>query len=56
MEPKSKKTKAYREKKPLTRVVVATEAPPMEEPRSFEDRSVVAPLVVNDNFWSVELD
>ena len=51
-EPKSKKGKLDKGRKPATRAAVTEK----EEARNFEERNVVAPIIVNDDFWMVELD
>ena len=51
-EPRSKRSKLDKGRKPATRAT-ATEK---EEARNFAERNVVAPIIANDDFWTVELD
>ena len=51
-EPKSKKGKLDKGRKSATKAAVTEK----EEARNFGERNVVAPIIVNDDFWTVELD
>ena len=52
-EPRPKKAKSEKPRKPSTRTAPSESS---QGPRSFDERPIMSPLIINDDFWSMVLD